>query len=555
MNIFKKIIFLLLWGGFLYSQTVFVPSHYRVYDFLERMETKGLLRGFHNDTRPLSRLEIAKGLRKVYEHSYQLGQTEAKELGYYISLFREELGDLYKPHAERLDMITKHKWIDGWLPDKVYANGRNLFSYSDDITRINIDPILSEKRLFASVDTLQSTEKVFEQSSGFLIWGTLGDHVGYYTDVRDTREWGTRNYPLFINTSAYGLGFVSGGNGDIYHDETRAYLVYNKNWFLLQFGKDENQWGPGYRGQLALSDNATSYDFLKIQVNTRPFKLTSMYAVLKHFTPEYYYGNHLEKYMAAHRIEFSPFSWLNVGMHEIMIFSERKFEAAYVNPVMFFRSAEHYLGDRDNAAMGMDVELFVLPRTKIYAELFLDDVTTSKLGSSFYGNKYAYLAGIYHVNPLGLANTDIRLEYSRLRPFVYSHKSDINTYNHFVTGMGHWSGPNSDDIYIEMNYRPTFRTRFTGFVEKKRHGSNTEQINAGGDIFTPHDPSDSVTAPFLDGILEENLQFGILYRYELFYNCYLTTQYSYGKGDSELYPDTDLPGKRSEFWFHFSLNY
>ncbi|MBN2412754.1 hypothetical protein JXQ31_13785 [candidate division KSB1 bacterium] len=538
-----------------YSQTVYVSSEHWVYEYLERLEAKHLLPFVLNSTKPMTRDEIAGLLKSAYQNKEKLNRVEQDQLQFLLGEFREELVDIYSRRETTLGRITGSKWIDPVLPDLIYANGRNLLSISSGPLRVNWDPILFRKRLYANADTLSGGERVFEDSNGFVFWGTIGDNVGFYTNVRDTREWGTRLYPGYVNTTAVGLGFVQGGGDQIYHDETRAYVVLNYKTFYLQFGKDKNLWGPGYSGQLGLSGRATSYDFAKLQVVSQRFKFTSLWGVLQHYDTGFFYGNHQEKYIAAHRLECAPFDFMELGLYETLIYSGRKIEPGYLNPVMFYRSAEHYLGDRDNAAMGLDVELKLIPNTKIYGELFIDDLTTGKLSSGFYGNKFAYLVGGHYVDMAGIPNLDVRLEYARVRPYTYSHKFELNSYRHFITGLGHWIGPNADDLYLELAYRYSRRLKIFLYFEVLRHGANQDSVNYGGSIFAPHRFGDSETVHFLDGILEKTKSTGVNVSYELAREFFIKLQYNYFWGQFDAPEKQDYPGNRSEFWLQFSLNY
>ncbi len=549
------LIFLLIFISYSYSQTVYVSSEHWVYEFLERLEAKRLLSFVLNGTKPMTRDEIAGLLKSAYENRQKLNRVENEQLQFLLGEFREELADIYTRRETTRGRVTGSKWIGPVIPELLYANGRNLFSVASGPLRFYWDPILFRKRLYANADTLSGAERVFEDSNGFVLWGTIGDNIGFYTNVRDTREWGTRVYPGRENLTVERLGFVQGGGDQIYHDETRAYVVLNREYFYFQFGKDKNIWGPGYRGQLGLSDWATSYDFAKLQVTARRFKFTGLWGVLQHYDTNFFVDNHEEKYIAAHRFEFAPFDFMELGVYETLIYSGRKFEPAYLNPVMFYRSAEHYLGDRDNATMGLDVELKLVPNTKIYGELFIDDLTTGRIGTGFYGNKFAFLAGGYYVDAAGIRNLDVRLEYARVRPYTYSHKFELNSYRHYTTTLGHRIGPNADDLYLELGYRYSRRLKIFSYFEALRHGANMDSVNYGGSMFTPHGFRDSETVHFLDGILKKTKSTGVNISYELAREFFIKLQYNYFWCRSAAAEKRNYPGKRSEFWMQFSLNY
>ncbi len=539
--------FLLLLIASASAQTVYVPASHWVYEFLDRLEAKRLLPAVLGGTRPMTRAEIAGHLATLVDNISSLDRVEREQLEFLRFEFQEELAEKGAGDFQsRIRKLTKSRVVDPWLPDFVYPRGRHFLEVEHGPLKARWDPVFLRSRLRAKDDTLSATERVNIDANGFLLWGTIGKRVGFYTDVRDTREWGTRTYPSG-NTTAPGLGFVQGNGRQIYHDETVAYLMLQKGWASLMFGKDVNLWGQARAGQLMLSDHAASYDQLKVQVTLSRVKFTSMIAWLRAFTPDYYIGGAGSRMMAAHRLEFAPSSWIDIGLQETLIYAGRQFEPAYANPFMFLRSAEHYLGDQDNAAMGADVELKLLPKSKLYGELFVDDLSTGKLGTDFYGNKCGYTLGFLHVDAF-LPRLDLRCEYTRLRPFVYSHKEAATKYQHFSTTLGHWIGPNSDYLLGELSYRLSRRTVFRLKVDRLRHGANSAERNVGGDPNVPHEAwADSEDAPFLGGILEKTSRLRLSASYEVLRNLFLEIEGAVSEFDSQRphFADVNPAGRRA----------
>jgi len=539
----------------IHSQTVYVPTSHWVYAFLDRLEARGALERVLSNTRPMTRLDIADALRPLLADEGRLSRADRQQLEFLEVEFREELRPAVTLPATRLSRLIRHPWIDPWLPDQICANGRNFFTFEADPIRLYIDPIFVRGRLYASADTLAEQERWFTNSSGIQLWGTAGGHLGFSLDARDSQEWGTRHYGGIANFTQDGLGFVRSSGNQIDHDETSASLVYNWRYLTLQYGKDRNSWGPGYRGQMMISDRPTSYDEIKLQVRSRRFTFTSLWGLLQHYNPAFFEGGHQEKYIAAHRIEFSPWRFLDVGLQEMVIYEGRKFEPSYFNPLMFLRSAEHYLGDRDNAAMGLDVEFKALPKTKIYYELLLDDVVTSKLGSDYYANKYGWLAGLYHVDLVGIDNLDLRLEYARTRPFTYTH-GGVTNFQQYSTNLGHRIGPNADEWYAGLKYQYSQPLWFEAFVAGRRHGANTADYNYGGSLYESWTyPPGYEEYAFLGGRLERQFTFCLTGSYELLRNVCLRLQYQHDRATTK-WPGVpaDYPGDRNQFLVRFSIN-
>jgi len=537
------------------AQTVYVSPDHWVYDYLDRLETRGILPVVLAGTRPITRAEIGRCLSEASQREDDLSRVERDQLRYLCYEFMENVEPSCPAAGDpRLTGLRRCSWIDPWLPDLVYANGRDFLSVSSGALRAHLDPVFLRARSWAESDTLEGRERVFEDGNGLRIWGQFGRRLGFYTEVRDTREWGSRDYPGLSNFTREGLGFVRGTGDGLYHDETIAYVTGDWDVLRLQFGRDENQWGPGRHGQLALSDRPTGYDLLKLELGSVRFKYTAMVAFLRHYSDEYYSGGEARKSLAAHRLEFAPVPELDIGLHEIVIYSGRDIEPAYLNPVMFYRSAEHYLGDRDNAALGLDLEFKGIPRTKLYGELFIDDLSTKKLGRGFYGNKLAYLAGLYHVNVGGISELDARIEFARVRPFTYTHKQERNGYRHFATGLGHWIGPNADNLFAELAYRRSRRLLFKLQGERIRHGANPPDLNIGGDLFQPRDfRTDPETVRLLDGDLETVTSLGARISYEVLRGAVIelnVTKFWY-----YLERQPALKGGRMQVALRLSLNY
>ena len=529
----QKIIWIVVWIFFsleaknIHPQTTYVPLNHWVYEYLERLETKQIIQGVLNSTKPLSRIEIAQYLAKARRKIEELTKVEQDQLNFLNIEFNEELNGLVEhltPYQTRIQRIRIHKYVKKVLPGFIYQNDRNFLSWSEDQFQVFVDPILYRYRIYNSTDSLSYTEKVFQSTNGIHIRGNLEDHLGFFVDVRDSKEWGTRKYKIG-NYTLPRLGFVRATSPDfIYHDETIAYLKLGFKYVQLIYGKFSNYWGPGYTGSLILSDYATSYDQLKLEFIYNKFKFTSVYAQLINYEEHEQDILQQKKYLAAHRLEFLPWHWFSLGLSETVIFKGRSFEPAYFNPVMFFRSAEHYLGSPDNMVLGLDLKCTAIKNFKIYGELLIDDIMTTKLGTNWYGNKLGYSLGAFWVDPFKINNTDIRIEYTRIRPYVYSHADDIN-YTHYQSTLGYWSGPNSENLYIELNYRFSKRLLTTLFFQFNRHGANTVDKNVGGDIENPSGLEDNLYIDFLDGILEKSASFGLDFGYEIFENCYFRFGY------------------------------
>jgi len=230
-----------------------------------------------------------------------------------------------------------------------------------------------------------------------------------------------------------------------------------------------------------------------------------------------------------------------------MIHAGKSIEVAYLNPLMFFRSADHYLGDQDNAGMGADFSVRLPFRGRVYGELYIDDMSTRKLGTGFYANRYAYTVGMDKADLFGLDNLGFSLEYTRISPFTYSHERDID-YRHFTTNLGHWIGPNSDFLAMKASYHFSQPLSFELSIGQSRHGGNPNGKNVGGDILKPWGgESEPQNVEFLEGVLYKTVIIETGIQYEPLRNLYLNAEYAH-------YYDSIKRAKRNEFFLMISFN-
>jgi hypothetical protein len=229
-----------------------------------------------------------------------------------------------------------------------------------------------------------------------------------------------------------------------------------------------------------------------------------------------------EKYLAAHRLQLNAGKRLQIGIYEAIVYGERAFDFDYLNPMMFLRSAEHYADDRDNALMGLDFKWRPLRGVITHGELLIDDVSTTKLGEGFYGNKLGYQGGAEWVDPAGWKDARFVCEYTRIEPYVYSHKFAINSYQQYGSVLGASTGPNSDVLTAALSWTISRPVEVEVWSQMRRHGANPASgRNVGGDANRPWGPGDATHVNFLDGDLETTGTIGLQMRAEIVHDLYV----------------------------------
>ncbi len=149
-------------------------------------------------------------------------------------------------------------------------------------------------------------------------------------------------------------------------------------------------------------------------------------------------------HIVAHRLEYRPWAFLGLGVEELVVTAGRAMDWTYAIPFVPLKYAEHQLGDRDNIAIGMDMEALMGKHYRVFGELLLDDF--SGYDMEFWGNKFAFSLGGEAVG-FPFHNSLLQLEYARVEPWVFSHLRQDNQFQHFGSLIGSALPPNSHALH------------------------------------------------------------------------------------------------------------
>ena len=214
------------------------------------------------------------------------------------------------------------------------------------------------------------------------------------------------------------------------------------------------------------------------------------------------------KYVHVHRLNLNLPENITFGLSETALYGEttehagtnpnpdadstyRDFEWAYVIPFIPYVFQEHLQGDRDNISLAFDLSVKTIRHWELYGELLWDDMKspTSMFDDSWWGNKWAASIGIARDSlRLGPALFGWFTEFTRIEPWVYTHhKGGGYTYAHYNQSLGSNLGPNSEELYTELNAK-------IAFLDVALFASMVKKCNTFGshirDIHTPDSPTD-----------------------------------------------------------------
>jgi hypothetical protein len=279
----------------------------------------------------------------------------------------------------------------------------------------------------------------------------------------------------------------------------------------IQLGREPKTAGYGYSNKLMLSGYNPVMDFLQFNFSYGILHYTSIHAsTVGKFNQDP--SKRYTKYWAFNRLKISFENLFDIGIGESIVYSGRGLELAYLTPFAFYKFIEHSLQDRDNGNLYLDIQTSFIKNLELQATFFLDENILFNWGElNKYINKTAYQVGAFWYQPFSVNNLSLIFEYTRIRPFVYTHTNFKNTYTAWEVILGHPIGPNSDEIFTKAAYnfndwiRMTLKYRYIRSGENVYDDEGNLIKNVGGDVFLPYGPgSESEDAPFLDGIRVDN---------------------------------------------------
>ncbi len=483
----------------LIAQVVFVPLTHPIYNYLERLEVKGIVKNLSTSTKPIYRKYVGEILSEIDKD--KLTPAELEEYGKYI-------GEFSDTHNEKGHIIK--------------YNYKNAVIYADPIFQFDYDINKSNDH--------NEDENGKHLKGGARVYGYFAGKIGYYFEGANNYEKSSKRELFKWDEQEQGIGELDQGK---YYSQVTAYASLSTKYIDFIFGRFSNYWGCGETGSLVLSNKAPSYNqfMLKVDYFDR-IEFTYFHASLfsdeldssRVYFIKWNTGNdsiqrrfYKSKYVAGHRLEVIPFHNFSIAFNELAYYGERDFDWSYLNPIMFYWSAKNYTKDTDNLQIGMDCEWRPFRKVKLYGGFLIDEL---KLKNAFdnlhHHNHIAGQIGLYLVDPF-IKNLDFRIEYTALMPWIYTHKVPVNsaTNNDYV--MGYWTKQNADNLYFAVNYKvnPCLKTKIA--FSRYRKGGLTDAWNQY------HDEAEN----FLYGYQYKRYTISFKVNYNIWRELSLSAKYQY----------------------------
>lgn len=497
--------YFLLLTSISFSQQENVPIDHDVYTFLKEMKVKKIIDNIHDDNPSMSREEVRKFLEAIDAKSSELSSTEK-------GLLKKYQNEFYDDKADSTNTYQMFRGATGFssnpsdlLGDKIkyiYAFRKNDANfYLNLLGRYvhgqNFSPKINNAELF---------------DIGFRFRGTFFEKLGYSLSVIKGGIKGSAGFAAVVDPRMkYNFKYVENIENISNYDFTEGYLRYFSRpaedmSLAIELGREKIKFGYGYESKFVLSGDHPLLDFIKLDFNYGIFSFTSWHAsTVGEFDP--IRDANYTKYIATNRFKLSFKNLFDFGLGESIVYSGRGIELAYLNPLAFYKFEEMSLQDRDNGMLWFDLETHFIKDLEFQATFYMDDDPFGNLQNlSNYINKTGYKLAAFWYSPFSISDLSLIFEYTRIRPYVYSHNNPKDTYTSWGQILGDQIGPNSDEIFLRLAYNANASLRLNFDFQHIRHGANIYDsfgnliFNSGGDVFVAHrDNIDPVNIEFLDG--------------------------------------------------------
>jgi hypothetical protein len=519
-----------------FPQVETVPAEHPIYSFLKQMHVKGILKDYDDIILPLSKMQVINSLVKIDCNKAELSETEKD----YLLRMKEKFGLNNSSGPGPINILDN-------FPSELARNisedaEKHIYSYKDSSVSFIIDPVLEGTFIYSGMYSNNSTLLNF----GGSLRGSYDNWLGFYLQAANGTVLGNRETAQLDHRVEQ--SFTFNHTGINYFDETSGYIRLQKGIVSLELGRERVLWGNGYIDRTVLSNNPQLFDFIRFDIAYKKFRYDFLHAWLVQ-SPDYVFVDSLagydrikqSKYVAVSRLGYQANDDLSFGVSQMVIYSNRPFEAAYLNPFLFWESAQRSMNDLDNSFLSFDSRYHIMDGLEANFSIIFDDINFSYLFKSEwarYNNGEEWQAGIMLTNPLLFQDMTLRLEYLQIRPYTFSHPGggEALTYTNNGYLLGTDLQPNSARLSADFEYRFSSKLDLNLLYSHSLHGYNIYDANGnliknvGGNVFENFASAyDSQYAYLLDGNREIMDKLNITLNYEFIYGFYLSCSYQYYK--------------------------
>jgi hypothetical protein len=518
-------------------------KNYGVYDFIDELANSRIIT-INSVVKPYSRMLIAQKLIEAGKSRDKLNPRQQKELDFYLRDFRKEVGDEaieaiaeipqsgMRRSDQSGDSVNGKKEIY-FLNIKTADKKRiDLFYYRDSLFSITVNPILGGEIFNNSAGNATYWRNGFEARAYIGKWG-------FYASLRDNHEKPLLGAPEYLTTREG--GHVKDGTD---WSEMQGGVTYAWKWGDAGMVKDNIEWGNNYHDANIYGGNNPT--FIQFRLHLNPVKwfdfnyfhgwMNSMvvdsnrsYWVTNSYGTDYREVYH-KKFIAANMFTFTPFKNLNLSAGNSIVYADLDAFPAYLMPMFFYKSVDHSVNsgiDNMNSQMFFDISSRQIRNLHLYATLFVDELSVSRISEDDEWNFVSWKAG-FRLSNFPVQNLSLTTEFNYSYPLTYQHYVPTLTFESNNYNIGHYLRDNSREWYVSLDYRPIRAMNINLFFLDAIRGPDYTEL--GGS---------RVGNPPLETVEWHNRSAGLKAAYQLINDLYFWANYTTSniRGDERWSPE------------------
>ena len=290
-----------------------------------------------------------------------------------------------------------------------------------------------------------------------------------------------------------GMGYAYGSAAKGYsYQYWDAYLSYTLNdHFNFQIGKGKEFIGDGYRS-LFLSDASTSYPYFKITATIWKIQYVSMFTIMQDAESGLVADWHT-KYSSFHYLTWNASKRCNFSLFEAITYNGdsgknvRGPDPAYLNPILFYQSANYNMGDPDKSNLGASFKIKVAQNEQFYGQVIIDEFKLQNVihHTGWWANKQGVQGGFKAFNLFKIKNLSFQTEVNYVRPYTYTARDPLQNYSNFNQPLADPQGANFiESVSFLTYYRKNFMIQGSLVVY---HYGGDDTLDRGENIFISYD--------------------------------------------------------------------
>jgi len=262
------------------------------------------------------------------------------------------------------------------------------------------------------------------------------------------------------------------------------------------------QWGPGRTGSLIMSGRTPPIPHVGYRLVVGQADYVRVVGLME---------SEQRRRLLGHRLEYSPTSWLRLGVSETAVVSGEASPLLYWPfPGLPLYALQRAVSQRDiaqdsliNVNFGADFVATLpgkgrRPELEVYGELLIDDAQGTLSDRDSVPDFLGGLVGVRVPRFTGDPRFSGYLEYVAISSYVYSHRNPDNNYVYRGTVIGHSLGPDADMLAVVADFRPDSHTIVSLLGAVVRHGESG--------IGHPWSPAEDCDREAPSGVVEKTIK-------------------------------------------------